>query len=579
MKGARILDLSESIAGAYATRLLAGVGAHVIVGEPEEGSPLRKAPPLLATAAGSRSATWEYLAAYKDSLVVDSETIDSGVGEFDVVVLGGDGGPGGAFGPTEVLARDLHERRPELIVVAITPFGLTGPYSSWRAGPLELWATGGHLALNGEPDRHPIPGGGPWDSYLVGATAAVAIQSALVGTRTGSAGALVDVGAMEVLASAHQWSISLYTHLGVVKERAGNRHGEMHHPLALYQCQDGWACIAAATNQQWEGLCIAMDQVELLADDGLATAADRFDRADEIDRLVTSWTLTKTVDEAVRACQEQFCPAGPVNELIDVVENEQLAFRDYWRPVPHLGPGVVMPGVPFQLPELPAFRPAPPIGAGPPAAAGRGQPTSAESTDGHRATEAPFMPLAGVRVLELTISWAGPLAARFLADLGAEVIKIEHPTSRGVAVTPPDPDAEPEPWQWGELPPASVRNGVYPDAEPGVQWWNRMSLWNKMNRSKRSLCLDIKGPGGREVFEHLVASSDIVINNYSPRGVRSLVIDHPTLRSIKAELVTVAMSGYGATSCSNTSRPPGPLMSRQRLRLERFILFHRLIRF
>ena len=68
-------------------------------------------------------------------------------------------------------------------------------------------------------------------------------------------------------------------------------------------------------------------------------------------------------------------------------------------------------------------------------------------------------------------------------------------------MTTPDPDAEPEPWNWGELPPTTVRNGVFPDAHPGDEWWNRMSPSNKMNRSKRSLCLDVKGPGGREVFE------------------------------------------------------------------------------
>jgi crotonobetainyl-CoA:carnitine CoA-transferase CaiB-like acyl-CoA transferase len=165
-----------------------------------------------------------------------------------------------------------------------------------------------------------------------------------------------------------------------------------------------------------------------------------------------------------------------------------------------------------------------------------------------------------VRVVELTISWAGPLAGRFLADLGAEVIKVEHPTSRGVAVVPPDADAEPVPWSWGELPPAEVRNGLYPNAEPGTEWWNRMSLWNKMNRSKRSLCLDIKGPGGREVFERLVASADIVLNNYSPRGVRSLGIDHETLRAIKPDIVTVAMSGFGATGPGAEAVSWGPIL-------------------
>jgi crotonobetainyl-CoA:carnitine CoA-transferase CaiB-like acyl-CoA transferase len=151
------------------------------------------------------------------------------------------------------------------------------------------------------------------------------------------------------------------------------------------------------------------------------------------------------------------------------------------------------------------------------------------------------------------------MAGRFLADLGADVIKVEHPTSRGVAVTPPDPDAA-VPWTWGQLPAPSVRNGLYPNADPGTEWWNRMSLWNKMNRGKRSLCLDVKGPGGREVFERLVASADIVLNNYSPRGVRSLGIDHETLRSIKADIVTVAMSGFGATGPGAEAVSWGPIL-------------------
>ncbi|MGH1490213.1 MAG: CoA transferase [Acidimicrobiales bacterium] len=584
MNATRILDLSESVTGAYATRLLAGTGVEVHIGEPEGGSPLRTTPPLVETPDGLRSTSWEYLAAYKDSVVIDPATITDDVNTqssstlnrstttdlgdlidgYDAVVLATDGGPGAAFGPVDLLASELREKQPHLVVAAITPFGLTGPYSSWRAGPLELWAAGGHLTLNGEPDRQPIPGGGPWDSHLVGATAAVAIQAALIDAGETSTGALIDVGAMEVLASTHQWSLSLYTHTGAIKQRTGNRHGEMHHPLALYECNDGWACIAAATFQQWEGLCIAMDKVELLADDGLAGAADRFDRADEVDQLVTSWTLTKSVAEVVRACQDHFCPAGPVNQLSDIVEDEQLAFRDYWSPAPHLGPGAKMPSVPFQLPSTPPFRPAPQIGTAAPA-----PPTSrrrpggdkpADQQPGQQSGGSPYAPLAGVRVLELTISWAGPLAARFLADLGADVIKIEHPTSRGVTVAAPDPDAEPEPWQWGELPPPSVRNGMYPDADPGTQWWNRMSLFNKMNRSKRSLCLDIKAPGGLEVFEQLVASADIVINNYSPRGVRSLGIDHHTLRSIKPDLVTVSMSGYGATGPGSEAVSWGPIL-------------------
>ncbi|MCP5027763.1 MAG: CoA transferase [Actinomycetia bacterium] len=538
VQGTRVLDLSENITGAYAGRLLASAGAAVMVGEPSAGSGLRDAPPFVDTPHGRRSAQWEYLSALKQRRVIDEAGGADWVGiagEFDAVLLSTDG----SAASIAAQARELRRAHPGLVVAAVTPFGLTGPYSTWRAGPLELWAVGGHLALNGEADREPIPGGGPWDSYLVGATAAIATQGALLRARSAAGGSLVDVGAMEALASAHQWSLTMYTHNGVVKRRAGNRHAEMHHPLNLYECSDGWVCVAAATFQQWEGLCVAMDRVELLADDGLISAADRYDRADEVDEQITAWTRAHTSAEVVEACQANFCPAGPVRELTDVLADEQLAARHYWMPAPELGAGVVMPGVPYRLSPGPQLAAAPVVG-----------PIGADR----------FAPLAGVRVVELTISWAGPLAGRFLADLGADVVKVEHPTSRGVAVTTPDPDAEPEPWAWGELPPATVRNGMYPDAEPGVEWWNRMSVWNKMNRSKRSLCLDIKAPGGREVFEKLVASADIVLNNYSPRGVRSLGIDPETLRAIKPDMVTVSMSGFGAVGPGSEAVSWGPIL-------------------
>jgi crotonobetainyl-CoA:carnitine CoA-transferase CaiB-like acyl-CoA transferase len=554
MQGLRVLDLSESRTGAYAARMLACLGAEVVVGEPAGGSPLRGEP-----------LTWAYLGACKSvRLVEPGDEIEAADG-FDTVVLATDG----PAEPVAELAGSLRRAHPHLIVAAVTPFGLTGPANGWRAGPLELWAIGGHLALTGDPDRQPIPGGGPWESHLVGANAAVAVQAAAVRAVDHGLGALVDVGALETLAGSHQWSISLHTHEGVVKRRAGNRLGEMHHPICLYPCRDGWVCIAAASFHQWEGLCIAMDRVELLADDDLANAAVRFDRADELDEIITAWTGGLTVAEVVEASQANFCPAGPVAELPQVVDHPQLRHRRFWTPVPHLGPEAVMPSAPFplhrpsgerppvaQAPELPTDgdlrgggRPSPTAPSLPHG------PTSPSTGDGER-----FRPLAGVRVIELTISWAGPMAGRFLADLGAEVIKVEHPTSRGVAVTPPDPDAERPPWSWGDLPPAEVRNGVYPGADPGIEWWNRMSLWNKMNRSKRSLCLDVKAPGGREVFERLVATADIVLNNYSPRGVRSLGIDRDSLRAIKPDIVTVAMSGFGSTGPGAEAVSWGPIL-------------------
>jgi crotonobetainyl-CoA:carnitine CoA-transferase CaiB-like acyl-CoA transferase len=177
-----------------------------------------------------------------------------------------------------------------------------------------------------------------------------------------------------------------------------------------------------------------------------------------------------------------------------------------------------------------------------------------------------MMFLSGVRVLEFSIAWAGPLAGRFLADLGAEVIKVEHPTSRGIGVTGAGGfrvHEDTSGWTWGQLPGPVFRSGIYPDADPGEQPWNRQGMFNKMNRNKKSLCIDLKMPGGREVFERLVAKSDIVINNYSPRGVRSLGIDYQSLAAINPRIVALSLSGYGATGPDQDRVSWGPMLESQ----------------
>ncbi len=176
------------------------------------------------------------------------------------------------------------------------------------------------------------------------------------------------------------------------------------------------------------------------------------------------------------------------------------------------------------------------------------------------------MMLDGIRVIEFSIAWAGPLAGRFLGDLGAEVIKVEHPTSRGGHL-PDDPSLRErdgiDDWTWGTLPGPIFRPGIFPDAEPGEQPWNRSGAFNKMNRNKRSLCIDLKLPGGREVFDRLVATSDVVLNNYSPRGVRSLGIDYGSLATVNPNIIAVSLSGFGATGPDQTRVSWGPMLEAQ----------------
>lgn len=134
------------------------------------------------------------------------------------------------------------------------------------------------------------------------------------------------------------------------------------------------------------------------------------------------------------------------------------------------------------------------------------------------------LPLEGIRVVDLTRVWAGPYATRILGDLGAEVIKIEAPFL---------PDG---------------RTGGYAlDNEPGDDPWESSGIYQKNNRSKRSLTLDLRQPEGQDVFKKLVAISDVVIENYSPRVMPQLGLDYAHLREVNPALIFVSLPGFGAS--------------------------------
>jgi crotonobetainyl-CoA:carnitine CoA-transferase CaiB-like acyl-CoA transferase len=134
-------------------------------------------------------------------------------------------------------------------------------------------------------------------------------------------------------------------------------------------------------------------------------------------------------------------------------------------------------------------------------------------------------PLDGVRVLELSTAVAGPVAGCVLADLGAEVIKLEVPGARTAAQT--------------ALPPAV--EGA-PDRP-----WNRVPFFNDLHRGKRLLNLNIAHPEGRELFLRLVVQSDVVLENFAPRVLANLGIDYPQLCEAKADIVLASMPAFGKT--------------------------------
>ena len=364
MTDLRVVDLSDQVSGAYASRLLATAGAQVTLVEPTSGSPMRSRPPLLTASDPMRSAAFEYLSAWKRGVALDwsSEAGFEALGRLldraDVVVT--------TMAASEALDFDrrIRAERPSLIHVSATSYGLTGPWAGWRSSDLTDWAAGGYLYITGDPLREPLQGAGPWASYAAGIASAVGAMAALHGRSNTGRGQLVDVGAMETMASAHQWSLAMWSHQGRIKHRANNRHAEAHHPVSLMQVGDGWVCIAAPTQAQWNNLCIALDLPDMSDDPRYATAGLRFDLAEEIDGRFTPFLMARTRTEVVEHLQSHHVPASAVLSMDEVLEDEQLEARAYWAYPDDLGEGVKMPGLPFALPSSPEeFRAAPKLGA------------------------------------------------------------------------------------------------------------------------------------------------------------------------------------------------------------------------
>lgn len=545
MRDVRVVAVDPDLAGGYCARLFASVGADVVFVEPPAGAALRRHEPVLADVDGRlRSAMWEYLATGSRSAVATADDVGALVRDADVVISSCDGDADAALAFDE----RIRALAPSAVHVVTSGYGLTGPYRDWLRTPLTDWAAGGHLAITGDPDREPLQGGGPWVSYLTGATAAIGAMAALVhAARTGE-GQLVDVGALESVASLHQWTITMFTHTGVVKRRWGNRFGESVHPIALYHCRDGSISITSPAIQQFEALCIAIDAPDLLLDPDMAAPAVRFDRAAEIDARIEPWLATRSCAEAVAELQAVGVPASPVQTMSQVLDDDQLAHRDFWLRSEAFA--ARLPRGPFPIAGGPVgLRSAPMLG----------EHTSElldETRTGRPHDPHPSFALADLRVLEFGVAWAGPLAARWLGDLGLDVVKVEHPATRGVTQRT---DVDPA-WQRGELPAAHLRFPVFPDATPGERWWNRMGIFNKMNRSKRSIGLDAKTGDGPEVLAALIAASDVVLHNYSPRGARSLGVDGPAVERLRADAVTVAMTGFGETGPLSGYLSYGPVL-------------------
>ena len=519
----RVLELSGSRAGAYAGKLFSDFGATVVRTEPSAGDPLRSSDP----------ASFDYLNTSKQSLVLEADAergqLESWTRWADLVIE--------SSAPDPLVARTSQERVPGLVRLEISPFGSSGPLAGFRSNEFTDDAYGGQVFLNGEPSRVPLARPGHQPLYAAGVHGFIGAVSALrVRDATGT-GQTVEVTHLEALAAMHQHTISMFTHTGHVLMREGNRQPGIYHPAGVYPCKDGYLLICLATHVMRDRFLAALGIPELLLDprfvDDVATGRHK----QEFDDALIPHLMERTVEEVVAVAQMASAPVGPVLAPTQLADDPHLNARGFWRTIER----AKLPRGPYQVSGLESeVRPAPRIGEL------RSVPDANPSSDACSTLEA-FKdgPLAGLRVLDLTRVWAGPFAGRMLADLGADVILIETADARG----PRDVPSE-----------MAKMLHYFPDDDPGERPWNRIGVMNKLWRNRRGVTLDLRRPDAKEIFESLVRSADVVIENFSPRVMPKLGLDFERLKQLNPSIIYTASSGYGTSGPNKDWGGLGPVI-------------------
>jgi benzylsuccinate CoA-transferase BbsE subunit len=346
----RVLDVSRSIAGSWCSRLLADLGAEVIVIEPRSGHPLREAAPH--TDDGT-SITGTYVLANKLAAAFDLEDrrahrhfLDL-VRHSDIVVTSGT--------PAELVEQrltyeTLSLRRRELIQVSITPHGLTGDLAEAPGNDLTAFARSGWAAVNGLADREPLTGSGWQASYCAGTMATGAAISALTHRdRHEGEGQLIDIAEAEVMASFGSPAILASQYLA----QSRGRKASIDITTGPVPVADGHFALTISRAHFWRDAMNLLGLNDLAEDERFEAGWYRQRHKEEyvgrVQERMAEWNKMDLFDElAVRRVI-----AGPVLEMTELASNEHLRERGFWATAGDDPDGLEYPGAPFVMGETP----------------------------------------------------------------------------------------------------------------------------------------------------------------------------------------------------------------------------------
>ena len=517
LQGYRALDLT-GLSGQLCGRMLGDLGMEVIKIEPPGGDPVRNLAPFIKSADGkSLSTAFAHLNAGKASKVVDL-TNEAGKAAFcelvksaDVVIE--------SFQPGELDAKglgykDLAAINPGIVMASITGFGQTGPKKNFACNDLVALAESGFLYIAGDPSLPPCRPPETQAYYFASLFATAGLLAALYRRERTGQGDHVDSSMQETLAT-QEHIIRLWANEQQIAKRAGSQHGSVA-PAKIFSCRDGYVYLYV-TRQHWKlFLSIWTDHPAVFDAPDWLNNVYRRAHVDELNPALEAYLGKFTMAEITELLQAKGIPCVPVNTPMGFANDEQVRGRGFMAPVQHAGfGGTTQPAMPFVIDgERQAVGSVPVLDSWRESGAKRNALVKPHSSAGSGNG-----PLDGMRIVSFDHVLAGPYGTTILAELGADVVKVE--SSKG-----------------GMDPFRFFGTGEDPNLSP---------RFLEFNRNKRSFTVNLKHPKGQGVLHDLVAKADAVLDNYSVDVVERIGLGYEQLCRVKPDIVNLRMPGLGTT--------------------------------
>ncbi|WP_375229623.1 CaiB/BaiF CoA transferase family protein [Roseobacter sp. S98] len=363
LQGLKVVELARVLAGPWAGQTLSDLGCDVIKVESPAGDDTRQwGPPFVTRGDDVSAAYFHSTNRGKKSVTADfrtpegQATVRELLADADILIENFKTGGLAKYGlDFETLSRDF----PRLIYCSITGFGHTGPYASRAGYDFIIQGMSGLMSLTGEPEGQPQKYGVAITDILTGIYATTGILAAVHQRKHTGRGQHIDMSLMDVAVAVTSNQALNYLTTCEPPRRMGNAHVNLA-PYQVFDCADGHIIIATGNDGQYQRLC------RLLGLDDMATAPEflknenRLANRDEMIRRLTDATRQRTRADLLAACEAEGVPAGPINDMADVMADPQVIARGMELSLDGV-PGVRAPFT-FSDAELALHRPAPRLG-------------------------------------------------------------------------------------------------------------------------------------------------------------------------------------------------------------------------